>query len=317
MCCFAQPVTHVSDTSIFARLLGGGRQVLAYRMSYASERPNAMILPLPVALPAREESVRFVALDHYDDLFDDLGRGFPDLRPPRHWGRDTVAMPAAAADRLVVHEVGDFIASFVPAMEDFVRLDPQFVIPREAWDQIPGYGDYGFAVFQLRNLAGRPHPMAFEFDSRWEDRIFFPTVHIHDGQVHPREEFDHCLYLQDQRFDGLAGPYRGPWDVDARTGFVRSHDVAAKFCRAEDTRGLVQPDLLVHRFRLQGTLPNRDTIQLVSGVLPGRMASPQSGRWMDWRVGTGVLGAMGLAWLIRRRNRLMGGDRPSPAGDSA
>src|SRR5690606_16069404 len=111
---------------------------------------------------------------------------------------------------LAVHEVGDFVASFVPTLADFRRLDPQFVIPQESWDKIPEYSDYGFAVFQLKSLVGNPHPMAFEFTTRWPDRIFFPTVHIHDGEVHDREEFDHTLYLQHPEFDRVVGTYQGP-----------------------------------------------------------------------------------------------------------
>ena len=40
------------------------------------------------------------------------------------------------------------------------------------------------------------HPMAFEFPRRAPAALFFPTVHIHDGEVHETAMFDHRLYCQ-------------------------------------------------------------------------------------------------------------------------
>ncbi len=44
---------------------------------------------------------------------------------------------ATSLGALSVQQVGDYIASFVPTMADFSRLDPQFLIPKETWDKIP------------------------------------------------------------------------------------------------------------------------------------------------------------------------------------
>ena len=60
MCCFAQPVLSVTDTNLFARLTGTGSQFLAYQMNFSSVKPNAMILPLPVARPAAGQLLPFV-----------------------------------------------------------------------------------------------------------------------------------------------------------------------------------------------------------------------------------------------------------------
>jgi len=138
---------------------------------------------LPTDTSVGESAVRFISLENYEYFFSHLERGFP--RTPRisiGCGDSTMVVAANAA--IEVHEVGDYIASFVPSLADFERLDPRFVIPVETWNLIPQYEDYGFAVFQLKQLAGKPHPMAFEFATRWNDRVFFPTVHIHDGEVH-------------------------------------------------------------------------------------------------------------------------------------
>src|SRR5581483_11470974 len=110
-----------------------------------------------------------------------------------------------AAAPLEVHDVGDYIASFVPTVDDFERLDPRFSISKQVWSAIPAYADYGFAVFQLRELSGSTHPIAFEFQTRLSDALYFPTVHIHDGTVHEKDNFDHVLYLQEEQFDSKVG----------------------------------------------------------------------------------------------------------------
>src|SRR5262249_58819336 len=73
-----------------------------------------------------------------------------------------------------------------------------------AWDALPAYKDHGFAVFKLKKGAKTIHPMAFEFPRRDPKRLFFPTVHIHDGAVHPTAKFDHSLYLQKRDDEGIA-----------------------------------------------------------------------------------------------------------------
>ena len=82
MCCFARPVSNVTQTRIFARLSGKGTQFIAYQMDYKSAEPNAMILPLPVAPQASEESLRFIDMSSFDTFFSKLNRGFPSVSPP-------------------------------------------------------------------------------------------------------------------------------------------------------------------------------------------------------------------------------------------
>ncbi len=293
MCCFAGPVKDVHWTRIFARLTGKGTQLLAYQMSYESEQPNAMILPLPVKQSAGEQSVRFVDLSGYDRFFTDLKSGFPALRKTRS------ILPAAGIASnvaLQVHKVGRFVASFVPTIDDFARLDPQFTIPRETWAQIPAYLDYGFAVFQLSELAGKPHPMAFEFETRLKE-TFFPTVHIHDGEVHAKEKFHHDLYMQHAGLDSVVGAYTGPQEPDRNTTLVRSKQAAEEFCDVERARGLVAPNLLVHRRTMRGRLPNEDTTFRSSGdpLVTGFNYRRYTRHW-PW-----ATCALAAAWFLKRR----------------
>jgi hypothetical protein len=252
MCCFSRPVTHVANTRLFARRLPSGRQALVYQMVVETATPTAMILPLPVAVPTPETgenaSVRFHSLKEYPNFFSDMARLFlpPNAPMAGAGGMGGGGMAGAMASRLEVHEVGDYVASFVPTISAFSRLDPQFVLGPEVWSKMPWYADYGFAVFQLKvteKKRAQVHPIAFDFTTRFLDRLFFPTVHIHHGVVPPREEFDHALYFQSERPGG---------------SYERARRKADGIVKAEKTRGLFDPMLPTFRWRLHDVLPNRD-----------------------------------------------------------
>ncbi len=244
MCCFSQPIIDVSKTRIFARMVSAGRQVLAYQMMFASDAPVAMVLPLPTPPNSPEDAVEFISLESYPDMFQELFRLFqPVAAGP---GRAMRGM----AQTLAVHEVGDFIASFVPRLADFSRLDARFRMPAGTLDRIPALADWGFAVFQLAATKGKaePHPMAFEFPTRDGSRLFFPTLHVHDGALHATAEFDHHLYAQ-----GLAPgkPFK--------TSYGPLGAIAHRAPRILDA------DHHVSRCELVGKLPNQDTWVALEG----------------------------------------------------
>jgi hypothetical protein len=252
MCCFSGPITHVSGTSIFARL-EGEQQLLAYQMRLAAVEDVAMILPLPVAPGHDDDAVAFVNLTEAPQLFHELSRCF---RPPP--GR-APAGPAVAAGpaTLAVHRVGAYDASFVPAIADFARLDARFRLPDAVLGRVPAYADYGFAVFQLRKGEAEVHPMALRFITRSPDRLFFPTVHVHHGDVPIEAVFDHTLYLQ-----APAGVSAG---LSAKDDWERArHPVTevmslGNILRADPTRGLIQRQWPLFRRQINGMHPNADT----------------------------------------------------------
>jgi hypothetical protein len=155
---------------------------------------------------------------------------------------------------LEVHEVGDFIASFVPTLGDFDRLDARFRLPTETWNKLPEYSDWGFAVFQLRAAsprsgkakarARRIHPMAFLFPTRLAESLCFPTLHIHDGQVKKHAMFDHALFFQGEAFEEFADEI--------------STDNAEAFVMLDKAKGIVQPDAACGKRIVVGRHPNRD-----------------------------------------------------------
>jgi hypothetical protein len=144
MCIFSQAIENVYSTMIFARATAAKTQFLAYQMSYKSGRENAMILPLPIRQPTHAASLRFIDLKHYEDFFDHLATGFPYLRSGFGIGCSAIPNVPKAIE---VQRVGNYVASFVPTLADFARLDPRFTLPDETWAKIPAYKDYGFAVF--------------------------------------------------------------------------------------------------------------------------------------------------------------------------
>jgi hypothetical protein len=250
MCCFSGPVESVSDTNIFARSVEKGRQLLVYSMNFSAKNDLAMILPLPVPPGSPEDAVRFIDLKGYPEFFVHMKAGFPEPKP-RSTGLAPAAKsaPPAAEEPLAVVAVGEFEASFVPALKDFSRLDPRFRLPDKAWDSLPSYKDYGFAVFKLKKTATSAHPMAFEFPRADANKIFFPTVHIHDGQVHDKAEFDHSLYCQKREGDKTSLP---EWR--------ESPFEAARFMQVDKARGIIDGSGHCYLKNIRGERKNEDTI---------------------------------------------------------
>lgn len=245
MCMFTGKVKEVSNTRIFARMVEPARQGLVYAMSVDAPMDVAMVLPLPVVPDAREDAVKFIDLSKFPQFFASLDKGFPSPAAGDPFARSFGPPPQAAA--LTVHQVGSFEASYVPKMSDFVRLDPRFRLPDGAMEKIGIYRDYGFAVFKFKAGRQKVHPMALTFPSRFADRLFFPTVHIHDGEVHEKETFDHLLYAQCRERGGRA---LLEWE--------ESQGNAVVFSQAGLSAGLIDATKHVYRMRLKGELKNED-----------------------------------------------------------
>ncbi|WP_150107601.1 hypothetical protein [Pedosphaera parvula] len=241
----------MSATKIFARTGEGENQFVIYSMSIAANRDLAMILPLPVKKGAGEKAVHFISLKEYPNFFEDMELGFP-MPATRGLtdGINTAPVPAPAS--LEVVRVGNFEASFVPTVKDFARLDARFRLPAGTWNKLPGYAHYGFAVFKLKKGAGPIHPMAFSFPRRNTDKLFFPTVHIHDGKVHAKAEFDHVLYCQPHEHQHLELLH---WN--------ESPQHARSFMKLDKSKGLIEPDQHCYKMPMTGELPNKDTFLAV------------------------------------------------------
>ncbi|MCX4241957.1 hypothetical protein [Paraliomyxa miuraensis] len=262
MCCFSPlsiphtlwsrlfpPRIKVAGTRIFARMTGtpeAPQQVLVYSMRLSTPAGVAMLLPIPIPPGAGEDALRFIDLEQHPRFFEDLHELFEPMLLARSKGG--LSFPQRRR-KLVVHQVGAFSASFVPSADDFDRVDERFRLPPSIWHELGDYEGFGFAVFQLDPGTGKQiHPMAMRFAARTADRLYFPTVHVHDGAVHPTAKFDHVLYYQHPRLRGV--PYQPhPLHIDDLSLFPPTKDV----------QGLLDQELLVARRSLRGRLPNRDT----------------------------------------------------------
>jgi hypothetical protein len=268
----------VSGTSIFARHCAPGRQVLVYSMRVFARTPTAMILPLPVVSGSGEQALRFIDLSGYAEFFEEMNAACRPVFESLGLGAPLAVSAQLAEPLLKVEEVGDFEASFVPTVADLRRLDPRFQLPPEVWSELPDYSDWGFAVFQLKLEAseaawqsGREvHPMAFEFPTRSADRLFFPTVHVHDRSFHSTAHFDHSLYCQREdareRFRSLwselnpgeleraergRAPQLEPW-------YRRSLQGAGAELRCASSANTLDPQARLHAMDVVGAYPNRD-----------------------------------------------------------
>lgn len=245
MCCFSREVQEVKNTRIFGRVSPQGKQALIYQMALQADEEVAMILPLPVRPGHGEKAVSFFDLQKYPTFFADLHQGFPSLRTT--YGSEPFgSRRRAGLPQLAVHSVGAYDASYVPSIADFSRLDERFRLPGEVWSSLPGYHGFGFAVFKLKPGHAEIHPMAFTFPTARPRDIFFPTLHIHDGKIHEKQEFDHTLYCQG------SGQDLASWQESPRP--------AVAFAKCGFTQGLILADQHVYRQEFKGRLANADIV---------------------------------------------------------
>jgi hypothetical protein len=249
MCMFSGPVGAVSNTKIFARRHGETDQYLVYQMALEFSDDVAMILPLPTPTDATENDVTFINLELYPVFFKDMQQGFP---PPksRSYGRAALAAGGIAEKpKLEVVDVGAFDASFVPRLKDFSRLDERFRLPDSTWEQLPAYKEYGFAVFKLKKDKQVVHPMAFSFPTTLKTEVFFPTVHVHDGKVHTKADFDHDLFMQCSADEMMVNK---SWE--------ESKQPASMFVDHKKAGRLLRAGAHVYRCQLVGKFKNVDVL---------------------------------------------------------
>lgn len=251
MCIFSGDITTVSSTHIFARAEGAS-QFLVYQMTYAATHELAMVLPLPVALPSTDRAVQFISLEAYPQFFADMHVGFPAR------GVGWAASTELSTEELVVHDVGQYEASYVPSLASFTRLDRRFQVPAHVWDRLPEYSDYGFSVFKLKPSANpqEVHPMALRFPRRTNQLLYFPTLHVHDGVAHAEAQFDHTLYCQ---ADDLS-EYLAEW--------LPSPQTAGHFMDISLASELVLPACHVWRKPISGLNTNTDSCVGSGAVFP-------------------------------------------------
>ena len=91
--------------------------------------------------------------------------------------------------------------------------------------------------------------MAFSFPRARPAELFFPTVHIHDGEVHETARFDHTLYCQH-----AAG------DAFGMLGWRESSGPARRVLQMNKAKGLIAGDEHCYQRPLRGQLKNHDFV---------------------------------------------------------
>jgi hypothetical protein len=110
-----------------------------------------------------------------------------------------------------VFTVGAFKASIVPSLDQLGQLDELFHIQTGFRELLAErYGDWAFVVYQLAPGNHVLHPFGVAFESRFEEQLFFPTLHVHDG-VHAAAKagFAHSLYAQGASLEARQLPFSG------------------------------------------------------------------------------------------------------------
>lgn len=181
----------LSETRILIDVRSNGQIGLFYQMSYEGTPENTMVLPIP-----SKNLVEFIDTQDNTAFLKEINEGFPRVV--------TLGAPTRGSRlRLPVVRVGRFIATHVPTKSDIDRLDPEFQIPAEVFDEYDDSWSYVAFKFaepltedQVRD--GAPQALAYVFGVVYmnEGRIVFPTKHYHgNGRVRSREVFDHLLFL--------------------------------------------------------------------------------------------------------------------------
>lgn len=253
MCILSGRIKDIAKTNLFVSDLGRGVHSTIYSMTIRTAIDVAMILPVPVLRGSGEDAVRFVDLSGYQTLFDDMNALWPE--PVAFSVYDPLSRRIAMKSTLVVHNVGRFVASYVPTWEDFHRLDECFRLDPTVWLSLPAYGNFGFAVFQFKANANNQdiHPMAYTYLTEQPDELFFPTVHVHDGHhAGKTARFDHTLFFQ----ESVNFPHTTIWES---SNVATNHTV-----NLDRTRGLVTGQPL-YRTKIHGIRHNADQVLVARG----------------------------------------------------
>lgn len=190
MCIILSTVDKVANTKIYVSPdKENQRQLTVYSNEVATKYENAMILPVP-----NPESIELLDLSNYPKFFEDCEACF--FRLPTRSIRSAYAERSHASP-LPVFQVGSYLASIVPSLYDFSRVNT------DVFD----YGDdlicileqnyregFGFILCVLKKGNHTYHPFAYTHSMISPNRLFIPTRHYHPGESYSTADWDHIIY---------------------------------------------------------------------------------------------------------------------------
>eukprot|EP01128_Nolandella_sp_AFSM9_P009118 TRINITY_DN5756_c0_g1_i1.p1 TRINITY_DN5756_c0_g1~~TRINITY_DN5756_c0_g1_i1.p1 ORF type:complete len:285 (-),score=44.64 TRINITY_DN5756_c0_g1_i1:87-941(-) len=218
MCIFNTKVGVVRSTKILVAATAKGRQVTVYENAVSvvggnTRKPgqygkkaaleeqvreernnNAMILPCPLT-----EGSDIIPLNLSRDSFSfaNLDKGFPEKPQLRSNARGSTNS-FSFEKKLEVVQIGAYSVSIAKSLVDLSRIDTGVFKVNESI--LPALRErysvrFGFVICAF-NPANKiePHPIGYVHDPPESKNLFVPTLHIHDGKVHQKENFDQNIY---------------------------------------------------------------------------------------------------------------------------
>jgi hypothetical protein len=247
---FSTPVRIAGTFNFFARAARAhtDHQFLACNFRYEAEAAFTLILPLPTPPDAAANAVRFINLSGYDDFFQDVRRGWPDLT------RDTEKQ--SLTDR-ILEKVRDWLdldttqteIAFFPDQQVLAEMRDRWPLSEAVWAALKPYTQFGLVGLKLEAGANRLPPIAFEFPRGTPTELFFPTAHNlpHSAALNLR----HALYAQT--------PHRSAaWRIATSPDDAHRRWLARDFVKTDRTLDLIDPDQPIVARRLSGPADNLD-----------------------------------------------------------
>ena len=200
MCIISLTVEQVNATKIFSCFTEDEtRQFVIYSNQVTTNHENNMMI-LPVPNP---NSVDLINLSQYPDFFEDCQKNFHRYNPPQLYATRSLAASLDHYERppLPVFNVGSYIASIVPSVLDFDRLNPRhFPVPVDLHNVLRHQYDneFGFICCRLKRGNHSYHPFAYSHSKHSGGLMFLPTFHYHphgsSSVRHFDADWDHVIY---------------------------------------------------------------------------------------------------------------------------
>ena len=160
------------------------RQITVYSNNVQTEsRNNMMVLPVP-----HPESIKFIDLTEYKDIFKDLEKSF-DVQYR--------SLGSNSKGALKVEKVGSYNATIVPTFGQLYQIDKNvFGTINPELKKVLGkyYNSMGFIVCKLNPSSDFVNYHPFAYSHKINKVLFVPTRHLHNGHEEETSHWDHCIY---------------------------------------------------------------------------------------------------------------------------
>lgn len=225
MCIIQGDNPNVKKTRILVAPIDSFWQFTMYGNEVSFQSPQsfaAMILPVPSGADPE-----LIDLSRVSDCLDVLSRY---LIPPSLSAASfsiTNSSKSRSDSYLEVTEVGSYLASVVPTLSDFHRIDPSvFVLDPTVFQVLSQYypTDFQFVVCMLQQHKAY-HPLGILHRRLPDSRLFLPTLHFHYSQASHQDhtDWDHEIFCCDSRIvEALPWQYQSPNAVDMSSLMNRS-----------------------------------------------------------------------------------------------